>query len=171
VAGGGGFGAGLVPGAWRKSCVGDGVEQPSGSEVTGGGRQGGDATDDVVGIGVGGLGRAGALESMRTVDTVLFDKTGTLTKGQPTVTAIETAGPSEGEVLALGASAEADSEHPLARAIVAAAEQRQLRLTPATDFTSSAAGRAGRGSPAALAWSYWARQRCRSATARRRVRV
>ena len=63
-----------------------------------------------------------ALESMRTVDTVLFDKTGTLTKGQPTVTAIKTAGHSEEEVLALAASAEADSEHPLARAIVAAAD-------------------------------------------------
>ena len=46
-----------------------------------------------------------ALESMRTVDTVLFDKTGTLTKGQPTVTAIHPAdGHSEDEVLALAAS-------------------------------------------------------------------
>ena len=80
-----------------------------------------------------------ALESMRTVDTVLFDKTGTLTKGEPTVTAIQTAGHSEEEVLTLAASAEADSEHPLARAIVAAAEQRRLRLAPATDFTSSPA--------------------------------
>jgi Cu2+-exporting ATPase len=80
-----------------------------------------------------------ALESMRTVDTVLFDKTGTLTKGEPTVTAMETAGHSEEEVLTLAASAEADSEHPLARAIVAAAEQRPLRLASATDFTSSPA--------------------------------
>ena len=72
-----------------------------------------------------------ALESMRTVNTVLFDKTGTLTKGQPTVTAIQTAaGRSDEEVLALAASAEADSEHPLARAIVAAAEQRGLQLHP-----------------------------------------
>jgi P-type Cu2+ transporter len=80
-----------------------------------------------------------ALESMRTVDTVLFDKTGTLTKGQPTVTAIKAAGHDEEEVLALAASAETDSEHPLARAIVAAAGQRRLRLAPATDFTSSPA--------------------------------
>ena len=66
-----------------------------------------------------------ALESMRTVDTVLFDKTGTLTKGQPTVTAIRPPpATSDDEVLALAASAEADSEHPLARAIVAAAEHR-----------------------------------------------
>ena len=81
-----------------------------------------------------------ALESMRTVDTVLFDKTGTLTKGQPTVTAIETtAGHRDDEVLALAASAETDSEHPLARAIVAAAEHRGLQLPPASDFTSSPA--------------------------------
>ncbi len=81
-----------------------------------------------------------ALESMRTVNTVLFDKTGTLTKGQPTVTAIQpSAGHSEEEVLALAASAETDSEHPLARAIVAAAQHLGLRLQPARDFTSSPA--------------------------------
>jgi len=81
-----------------------------------------------------------ALESMRTVDTVLFDKTGTLTMGQPTVTAIQpVAGRSDEEVLALAASAESDSEHPLARAIVAAAEHRGLQLAPARDFTSSPA--------------------------------
>ena len=81
-----------------------------------------------------------ALESMRTIDTVLFDKTGTLTKGQPTVTAVHaTSGHSEAEVLTLAAGAETDSEHPLARAIVAAAEHRSLRLDPASDFTSSPA--------------------------------
>ena len=65
-----------------------------------------------------------ALESMRTVDTVLFDKTGTLTKGTPAVTGIEPAEPSTSadELLALAAAAEADSEHPLARAIVNAAQ-------------------------------------------------
>ncbi|GAA3716982.1 heavy metal translocating P-type ATPase [Microlunatus aurantiacus] len=80
-----------------------------------------------------------ALESMRTVTTVLFDKTGTLTKGQPTITGIHTTSLDEDEVLTLAASAEADSEHPLARAIVTAAEHRQLPLRPATDFTSSPA--------------------------------
>ena len=81
-----------------------------------------------------------ALESMRTVDTVLFDKTGTLTKGQPTVTAVEAAaGHRDDEVLALAASAEFDSEHPLARAIVAAAERRGLQFYGASDFTSSPA--------------------------------
>ena len=64
-----------------------------------------------------------ALERMRTVDTVLFDKTGTLTLGQHRLTGIATvAGRPEAEVLALAAALEADSEHPLARAIVTAAE-------------------------------------------------
>ena len=81
-----------------------------------------------------------ALESMRTVDTVLFDKTGTLTKGEPTVTAIEaTDGRTGEEVLALAAAAEADSEHPLARAIVAAARARDLSVAAASDFASSPA--------------------------------
>jgi Cu2+-exporting ATPase len=63
-----------------------------------------------------------ALERMRTVDAVLFDKTGTLTKGSHTVTGV--AGRDEDEVLRLAAAVEADSEHPLARAIVAAAAGR-----------------------------------------------
>jgi Cu2+-exporting ATPase len=81
-----------------------------------------------------------ALERMRTVDAVLFDKTGTLTKGAPTVTEVEPAGDhSADELLALAAAAEADSEHPLARAIVRAAEERGLSIPPAADFTSSPA--------------------------------
>ena len=81
-----------------------------------------------------------ALETMRTVDTVLFDKTGTLTKGAPTVTAIEViAGRTADEVLALAAAAEADSEHPLARAIVDAAQQKNLTIPAAADFRSSPA--------------------------------
>jgi Cu2+-exporting ATPase len=81
-----------------------------------------------------------ALESMRTVSVVLFDKTGTLTRGTPAVTAIEPVGTmSADELLALAASAENDSEHPLAKAIVTAARERHLALAPATDFTSSPA--------------------------------
>ncbi|GAB3612129.1 HAD family hydrolase [Humibacter ginsengisoli] len=81
-----------------------------------------------------------ALESMRTVDTVLFDKTGTLTKGEPTVSLVQARGDrDEAEVLALAAAAEADSEHPLARAIVLAAEDRGLRVPAATGFESSPA--------------------------------
>ncbi len=78
-----------------------------------------------------------ALESMRTVGAVLFDKTGTLTKGEPTVTAVATTGRSEEEVLALAAAAEADSEHPLARAIVEAASRRGLAVPRSSSFTSS----------------------------------
>ncbi len=81
-----------------------------------------------------------ALESMRMVDTVLFDKTGTLTKGTPAVTAVEPAGDFDAdELLALAAAAEADSEHPLARAIVAAARVRELDVPASTDFESSPA--------------------------------
>ena len=81
-----------------------------------------------------------ALESMRTVDAVLFDKTGTLTKGEPTVTAIDPAGGRDKEdVLALAAAAEADSEHPLARAITGAAQARSVAVPQAIDFSSSPA--------------------------------
>ncbi|WP_300590623.1 heavy metal translocating P-type ATPase [Microbacterium sp.] len=81
-----------------------------------------------------------ALESMRTVDTVMFDKTGTLTEGAPAVTAIEAAGAwHDDDVLALAAAAENVSEHPLAAAIVRAAAERGIRVPQATDFSSSPA--------------------------------
>ncbi len=81
-----------------------------------------------------------ALEGMRTVDAVLFDKTGTLTKGEPTVTAIENVGDLDAAtVLALAAAAEADSEHPLAKAIARAADHRGLDVPRATGFSSSPA--------------------------------
>jgi Cu2+-exporting ATPase len=77
-----------------------------------------------------------ALERMRTVDTVLFDKTGTLTKGAHTVTGISAAGDiGQDELLRLAGAVEADSEHPLARAIVAVASDRGP-LAKATDFRS-----------------------------------
>lgn len=80
-----------------------------------------------------------ALETMRTVGAVLFDKTGTLTKGEPTVTAMAATDRPDNEVLALAAAAEADSEHPLARAIVDAAGRRNLDIPSASDFNSSPA--------------------------------
>ncbi len=81
-----------------------------------------------------------ALESMRTVNTVLFDKTGTLTRGTPAVTAIEPAGDASADaLLVLAAGAESDSEHPLARAIVNAAKDKQLTVPASTDFESSPA--------------------------------
>ena len=81
-----------------------------------------------------------ALEAMRTVDTILFDKTGTLTRGEPALThVLAVDGRSEDELLALAAAAEADSEHPLARAIVAAAGDRLLSRPTATDFRAATA--------------------------------
>ncbi|MBO0690494.1 MAG: heavy metal translocating P-type ATPase [Candidatus Dormibacteraeota bacterium] len=68
-----------------------------------------------------------ALERMRTIDVVLFDKTGTLTRGEPVVTAVAAAGDQPGgeaELVRLAAPAESDSEHPMARAVVRAAQER-----------------------------------------------
>ncbi|MEY2431420.1 MAG: P-type Cu2+ transporter [Acidimicrobiaceae bacterium] len=77
-----------------------------------------------------------ALERMRTIDAVLFDKTGTLTTGKHAVTGIAGDGLSEDDVLALAAAVEADSEHPLARAIVSAAAEREAVVPHASDFRS-----------------------------------
>ncbi|MEJ1178599.1 MULTISPECIES: heavy metal translocating P-type ATPase [unclassified Pseudarthrobacter] len=78
-----------------------------------------------------------ALERMRTIDVVLFDKTGTLTTGEPELKDIATSdGGSRDGLLALAAAVEADSEHPVARAIVRAARQRNLNIPHATGFTS-----------------------------------
>jgi Cu2+-exporting ATPase len=65
-----------------------------------------------------------ALERMRTVQAVLFDKTGTLTKGEHVVTGVAGDGIDEERVLRIAGAVEADSEHPLARAIVTAADNR-----------------------------------------------
>lgn len=80
-----------------------------------------------------------ALEHMRTVDVVLFDKTGTLTQGRHQLTGVTaTAGTSDEHLLALAAAVEGDSEHPLARAIVSAAESRvpEPEQLTAGDFRS-----------------------------------
>ena len=77
-----------------------------------------------------------ALERMREVTTVLFDKTGTLTRGDHVVTQVVAVDGGDSDVLALAAAAEIDSEHPVARAIVGAAEMRRLPIPPATNFRS-----------------------------------
>jgi Cu2+-exporting ATPase len=74
-----------------------------------------------------------ALERMRTITAVLFDKTGTLTEGRHVVTDVAGAGRSADEVLRLAGSVELDSEHPVGRAIVAAA-RRHGDLAKATEF-------------------------------------
>lgn len=82
-----------------------------------------------------------ALERMRSIDTVLFDKTGTLTLGEHAVTDMAATTDDPSDVLALAAAAESDSEHPVARAIVRAAREREITIPTATDFRASA----GRG--------------------------
>ncbi|MDQ3443896.1 MAG: heavy metal translocating P-type ATPase [Chloroflexota bacterium] len=84
-----------------------------------------------------------ALEKMRNVNTVLFDKTGTLTEGAHIVAGVAAASPNlpDDAVLALAAAVEADSEHPLARAIVTAAKERGLSVARASGFRANA----GRG--------------------------
>jgi Cu+-exporting ATPase len=80
---------------------------------------------------------AEALERMEKVDTLVIDKTGTLTEGRPEVVHIETSGAfAADDLLQRLASVERASEHPLAAAIVAAAQRRGLSLAPVSDFDS-----------------------------------
>lgn len=85
----------------------------------------------------------GALEAMRGIDTVVFDKTGTLTRGEPALLETQLADDADGldvdRLIALAAAAEARSQHPLARAIAAAAEQRGLQVPQASEHDSSTA--------------------------------
>ena len=76
---------------------------------------------------------AAALERAGRVDSIILDKTGTVTEGRPSVSRFY---PDDDNVLTLAASAEYRSEHPLARAILEAAESRRLALKEATDFHS-----------------------------------
>jgi P-type Cu+ transporter len=102
------------------------------------------ATPMSIMVGVGRGAQAGvliknaeALERMERVDTLVVDKTGTLTEGKPAVTAIvPAAGFDEEEILRLAASVERASEHPLALAIVEAAETRGLTTAPVSEFDS-----------------------------------
>lgn len=102
------------------------------------------ATPMSIMVGVGRGAQAGVLirnaevlEHMEKVDTLVVDKTGTLTEGKPAVTAvIPAAGFTEAEVLHLAASVERASEHPLALAIVAAADAKGLTTSPVSDFDS-----------------------------------
>jgi Cu+-exporting ATPase len=96
----------------------------------------------MVGIGRGAhagilIRDAQALQQLESIDTLVIDKTGTLTEGRPRVVAvIPVAGVDENELLRLAASVERGSEHPLARAILSAANERKLALSPISDFNS-----------------------------------
>lgn len=104
------------------------------------------ATPMAVMVGVGEAGRRGILvkdaatiERASEAKSVVFDKTGTLTAGAPEVTAIRPAGAlGPTELLALAASAERGSEHPIGRAIVRRAEAERVAIAPATDFRAIA---------------------------------
>jgi Cu+-exporting ATPase len=96
----------------------------------------------MVGIGRGAsagvlVQNAEALEALERVDTLVVDKTGTLTQGKPAVSTIITApGFTDAEVLRLAASVERNSEHPLAGAIMEAAERERVKFVSVSNFQS-----------------------------------
>ena len=99
------------------------------------------ATPTAIMVGMGKAAEQGilirnaeALERSCKIQTVVLDKTGTLTQGNTKVTDVVSLGLPESRVLALAASAEQDSEHPLARAVVAEARERGLALEPVSRF-------------------------------------
>jgi Cu+-exporting ATPase len=104
----------------------------------------------MVGVGRGaGIGvlikNAEALERLEKADTLVVDKTGTLTEGRPSVTEVVPADGFAGDdALRLAAAVERASEHPLARALVAAAEAKGLAAPAVTDFEAPA-GKGARG--------------------------
>jgi len=106
------------------------------------------ATPMSVMVGVGRAAQSGiliknaeAIETAEKVDTLLTDKTGTLTEGKPRVTArVATPGQDGKGMLAAAASLEANSEHPLARAIVDEAKEAGLEVREARDFQSTTGG-------------------------------
>jgi len=77
---------------------------------------------------------AAAIETLREIDTLVFDKTGTLTEGKPTLVDVHLFGKERAEVLAFAASVERPSEHPLAAAIVSAAEDEGLAIPKIAGF-------------------------------------
>ncbi|HXX55061.1 MAG TPA: heavy metal translocating P-type ATPase [Methanoregula sp.] len=102
------------------------------------------ATPTAVTVGVGRGAELGilirngdALEIAEKVTTVVFDKTGTLTRGKPEVTDIIPAGSDGTTVLAMAASVEKNSQHPLAEAVVRKAESAGVAVEPAEDFDTS----------------------------------
>jgi len=109
------------------------------------------ATPMSIMVGVGRGAQAGvlvknaeALERMERVDTLVADKTGTLTQGRPAVIRMVSTGIGENDLLRLAAGVERGSEHPLAQAIVAAAESRKLAI-PLLEGFDSPAGKGVRG--------------------------
>ncbi|WP_240928119.1 heavy metal translocating P-type ATPase [Thalassoroseus pseudoceratinae] len=106
------------------------------------------ATPMSITVGVGRAAREGvlfkdaaALETLRTVDTLIVDKTGTLTEGKPRLTDVQPVGKwTEYDVLKLVAAVESQSEHPLARAVVDGAKDRDVKWSDVADFDSITGG-------------------------------
>ncbi len=99
------------------------------------------ATPMSVMVGTGRAARAGvlfrsasAVETLEKIDTLVFDKTGTLTEGKPAVTHIEALDGKSDVLLRTAAAAEYASEHPLARAVVRAAKEKNITLPEASGF-------------------------------------
>jgi heavy metal translocating P-type ATPase len=108
--------------------------------------------------GIGGAGRHGILikggahlEHLGVIKVVAFDKTGTLTQGKPAVTDVIPVGTSEHDLLAAAAGLEHFSQHPLARAVIDAAQVRGIAALPAGDFRSLT----GAGAQARLGDALW----------------
>jgi P-type Cu+ transporter len=125
------------------------------------------ATPAAIMVGTGAAARQGiliqdavALELLQAVEVVAFDKTGTLTRGQPSLVALEPApgGPGADAVLGWGAALQSGSEHPLARAVLGAAQDKGLVVQPAT-AVQAVAGRGIQGTadgqPLVLGSSGW----------------
>lgn len=77
---------------------------------------------------------ATAIEALRDIDTLVFDKTGTLTEGQPVLAALHTFGGDRGFALGMAAAVERPSEHPLARAVIAAADAEGIAIPAVSGF-------------------------------------
>lgn len=78
-----------------------------------------------------------AIQEMKDVDTIVLDKTGTITKGKPAVTDVVSFGDAnEVELIAYAASVEQNSEHPLAKAIMAYASKKEIKVLPTSSFRS-----------------------------------
>ena len=112
------------------------------------------ATPTAVVVGTGAAARAGilvkdvqTLERAHGLTVVAFDKTGTLTEGRPEVVRIDAENGSEDDLLALAAAVQRQSEHPLAKAVVACAETRGVSASTASDFRNHV----GRGVSAVVA--------------------
>jgi Cu+-exporting ATPase len=101
------------------------------------------ATPTAIMTGTGAAARSGilikdveSLERAHRLNAIIFDKTGTLTEGRPKVVGLHTLRGDEAELVALAASAQQGSEHPLARALLEAASERGIALSRLSDFRS-----------------------------------